>query len=100
MSEINEKSTLTWRGIKIMIHYKSNYFDSKKSSSIAHLDITTEKRVPLPFTESGYRSHFFHANELEEYATPTDFVKAWLEETAKSKKWKEQERKQNQLSLF
>jgi len=100
MSDIIEKTVLTWRGIKITIIYKSNYFDSKKGFSIAHLDITTENRVPLPFTESGYRSHFFHANELEEYGTPTDFVKVWLEETAKSKKWKEQERKRNQLSLF
>ena len=100
MTDKNIKSTLLWRGIKIVIDYKSNYFESKSGFSIAHLDITTENRVPLPFTESGYRSHFLDASELEEYETPTDFVKAWLEETAKSKKWKEQERKQNQLSLF
>ena len=99
MSVVDEKSILIWRGIKIMIHYKSNYFDSTRAS-IAHFDITTENSVPLPFTETGYRSHFLNASELEEYETPTDFVKAWLEETAKSKKWKEQERKQNQLSLF
>jgi len=100
MSDIIEKTILIWRGIKITIIYKSNYFESKSSFSIAHLDITTENRVPLPFTESGYRSHFFHANELKEYGTPTDFVKAWLDETGNSKEWKEQERKRNQLSLF
>ena len=100
MSDIIEKTVLTWRGIKITVIYKSNYFDSKKSASIAHLDITTENRVPLPFTESGYRSHFFHANELEEYGTPIDFVKAWLEESAKSKEWKAYEKKKNQLTLF
>ena len=100
MKDIDIKSILIWRGIKIEIDYKSNYFESKSGFSIAHLDITTENRVSLPFTESGYRSHFLDASELEEYGTPTDFVKAWLEEKAKSKKWKEQERKQNQLSLF
>ena len=100
MSDIIEESTLTWREIKITIIYKSNYFDSKKSARIAHLDITTENRVPLPFTESGYRSHFFHATELEQYGTPTDFVKAWLEESAKSKEWKAYEKKKNQLTLF
>ena len=47
--------------------YKSNYFDSSNGFSIAHLDITTENRVPLPFTETGYRSHFFHASEIEEF---------------------------------
>ena len=84
----------------IKIYYKSNYFDSTNGFSIAHFDITTENRVPLPFTESGYRSHFLDANELGEYGTPTDFVKAWLEETGKSKKWKEEECERNQLSLF
>ena len=89
MKDIDIKSILIWRGIKIEIDYKSNYFESKSGFSIAHLDITTENRVPLPFTESGYRSHFLDAGELGEYGTPTDFVKAWLEETANSKKWKD-----------
>ena len=100
MTEKDQKSTLLWRGIKIMIDYKSNYFESKSGFSTAHLDITTENRVPLPFTESGYRSHFLDASELEQYGTPNDFVKAWLEETAKSEKWKKQEHQRNQLSLF
>ena len=100
MTDIDTKSILIWRGIKIKIHYKSNYFDSTTGFSIAHLDITTENRVPLPFTESGYRSHFLDAGELEEYGTPTDFVKAWLEESAKSKEWKAYEKKKNQLTLF
>lgn len=100
MRDIDEKSILVWRRIKIRIHYKSNYFDSTNGFSIAHFDITAENRVPLPFTESGYRSHFLDASELEAYGTPVDFVKAWLEETAKSEKWKKQERKRNQLSLF
>jgi len=65
MKDIDIKSTLLWRGIKIEIDYKSNYFESKSGFSIAHLDITTENRVPLPFTESGYRSHFLDASELE-----------------------------------
>ena len=100
MSAIDKKSILVWRGIKIMIHYKSNYFDSTSGFSIAHFDITTENRVPLPFTESGYRSHFLDANELEDYETPADFVKAWLEQSAKGKEWKAYENKKNQLTLF
>ena len=100
MTDKDIKSTLLWRGIKIVIDYKSNYFDSTTGFSIAHFDITTENRIPLPFTESGYRSHFLDASELEEYGTPTDFVKAWLEESAKSKEWKAYEKKKNQLTLF
>ena len=100
MKDIDIKSILIWREIKIKIHYKSNYFDSTTGFSIAHFDITTENRVPLPFTESGYRSHFLDASELEEYGTPANFVKAWLEESAKSKEWKAYEKKKNQLTLF
>ena len=96
-----EVSTIVWRSIKIMINYKPKYFESSKTGfSIAHLEVITENKAPLPFTESGYRSHFTDVSEIEAYGTPTDFVKAWLAETSKSKKWKEQERKQNQLSLF
>ena len=100
MSDIIEQTTLLWRGIKMEVVYKSNYFDSSNGFSIAHLDITTENRVPLHFTETGYRSHFFHASEIEEYGTPIDFLKAWLEESAKSKTWKAYEKKKNQLTLF
>ena len=89
-----------WVEILIFKPDKSNYFDSTTGFSIAHFDITTENRVPLPFTETGYRSHFLDASELEEYGTPTDFVKAWLEESAKSKEWKAYEKKKNQLTLF
>ena len=101
MSKEIEVSTIVWRGIKITINYKPKYFESSKTGfSIAYLEVITENKAPLPFTESGYRSHFTDASEIEAYGTPVDFVKAWLAETAKSKKWKEQERKQNQLSLF
>lgn len=101
MSKHIEQSTITWRGIKITINYKPKYFESSKTGfAIAHLEVITENRTPLPFTESGYRSHFTNPAEIEEYGTPVDFVKAWLEETAKSEKWKKLERKRNQLSLF
>jgi len=101
MSKEIEVSTIIWRGIKITINYKPKYFESTKTGfSIAHLEVVTENKTPLPFTESGYRSHFTNAGDIETYGTATDFVKAWLEETAKSKKWIAQERKLNQLSLF
>ena len=101
MSIEKEVSTITWRGIKMTINYKPKYFESTKTGfSIAHLEVITENKAPLPFTESGYRSHFTDAGDIEAYGTAIDFVKAWLAETAKSKKWIAQELKLNQLSLF
>lgn len=100
MSNTIETSIITWRGIKMTINYKENYFDSKNSSGINHVEVITENKAHLPFTESGYRSHFTDGEDVKKYKTPTDFVKAWLEESAKSKEWKAYEKKKNQLTLF
>ena len=100
MNKEIENSTLIWRGIKITIRYKPNYFKSTKGFSIAYLEVISENKVPLPFTESGYRSHFTDAGEIEKYGASIDFVKAWLDETAKSKQWKKYREQSNQLTLF
>ena len=39
-------------------------------------------------TETGYRSHFDAAVNIEAHGTPLDFVKNWLIKAAKSKEWK------------
>lgn len=85
------------------VRYNSCYFKSLNKISgfsIAHLEVITENKTPLPFTESGYRSHFTDASEIEQYGTPSDFVKAWLEASAKNKQWKKNRNKNNQLTLF
>lgn len=94
---------LAWRGINITIRYKPDYFKSTNEIigfRLAHLEVIAKNKTPLPFTESGYRSHFTNPSEIEEYGTPVDFVKAWLEETAKSKQWKKHREQRNQLTLF
>ena len=100
MSKYTE-STMVWRGINITVRYSSSYFKSTINDfSIAHLEVITENKTPLPFTESGYRSHFTDASEIEQYNTPVDFVKAWLEATSKSKQWKKHCNRCSQLTLF
>ena len=100
MSNIKETSIIIWRGIKVTINYKENYFDSKNGSGINHLEVITENKTPIPFTETGYRSHFTNGEDIKKHETPTEFVKLWLEESAKSKEWKAYEKKKNQLTLF
>ncbi len=97
------ESTMVWRGINITVRYNSDYFKSTHKTSnfrLAHLEVVTENKAPLPFTASGYRSHFTDASEIGQYDTPVDFVKVWLEATAKSKQWKKQCNRNNQLTLF
>ena len=64
------------------------------------MEILSASKTPLPFTESGYRSYFCEPAEIEKYKTPVYFVKAWLEEAAKSKEWKKHQEQCNQLTLF
>ncbi|MEM6321816.1 MAG: hypothetical protein AAF960_29415 [Bacteroidota bacterium] len=82
------------------INYKENYSETTKGNGVHHLEVITENRQPIPFTETGYRSHFFNVEELKYYGTPVDYVKVWLEEKAKSKAWKAYKKKKNQLTLF
>ncbi len=103
MSKEIEESIMVWRGINITVRYKPNYFKSTneiRGFRLAHLEVISANKAPLPFTESGYRSHFSDAAEIEAYGTPIDFVKAWLEEAAKSKTWKKYKEQSNQLTLF
>ena len=45
---------------------------------VAHLDITTIEppRAPLPITETGYRSHFLHPDEVAAYGGPEAFCQS------------------------
>ncbi|MEM8527633.1 MAG: hypothetical protein AAGG68_23530 [Bacteroidota bacterium] len=86
---------LIWRGINIQITYTPQYFEN-----IAHLEIQSEKNKRLPMTETGYRSHFTQAADIEVYGSPIEFVQAWLEDRANTKEWKKYEADRKQLKLF
>jgi len=87
--------TIVWRGTRIEITYVTGYF-----SGMDHIEIHTENRMPIPITETGYKSHFFPTGGLGEFQTTVDYVRAWLEHEAKSKAWNAQEFASRQLSLF
>jgi len=86
---------IIWRGIRMEITHVNNYF-----SGMDHIEIHTKERMPIPITETGYKSHFFPSGGLGEFETAADYVRAWLEHEAKSKAWKAQELASQQLSLF
>jgi hypothetical protein len=45
----------------------------------------------LPFTETGYRSHFLGPGIVEEAGGPAAYVRAWLDHAAQSPKWRKQQ---------
>ena len=87
--------TIIWRGISIEIIHVSNYFEG-----MDHIEIHTECKTPVSITETGYKSYFFPTGGLGVFDTAVDYVRAWLDQEAKSKAWKAREFASRQLSLF
>jgi len=102
----NKPPQFFWNSLEIEIKYNPHYSESTKKIGgyrLAHLQVASKTRVPLPMTETGYRSHFTAAKNIEDFESPIDFVKSWLAESEQSKEWKahlKTVQEQSQLSLF
>lgn len=55
-----QKYSIAWRGIALEISYTPEAFIATD-----HVEIRTEGRIPLPVTETGYRSHFVPVGSVE-----------------------------------
>lgn len=87
--------TIIWRGIRIEIIHTANY-----CVGMDHIEIHSENKIPVPITETGYKSHIFPSGGLDGYASAVEYVRAWLDHEAKTKAWKAQEFASIQGSLF
>ena len=78
---------INWRGTAITVRHCRNW--SSAFDTVQHIEVIAERKEPLPITESGYRSHFVMGDEqLAEFdGCPVAYVVAWMDHTAKSKKW-------------
>jgi hypothetical protein len=88
---------ITWRGIALNVRHCPDW---SRSCGIAHIEVISLERLPLPITETGYKSHFIHHDQRAEIGTPVEFVIAWLDHDAESTAWKKAEFESRQLSLF
>ncbi|WP_457811904.1 hypothetical protein [Sinorhizobium meliloti] len=97
-----ETHDISWRGFVIRIRYEAQWLGSTGPFSTAHLQVDTlvPERAPLPITETGYRSHFANAADIEADGGPVAFVIAWLDHAAQSQDWKDRTEKARQLTLF
>jgi hypothetical protein len=84
-----------WRGVALEIaHMTCSY------AGIDHIEIMSAGRVPLPITETGYKSLFIDPEPVTHAGGAEGFVLAWLDHEATSAAWKRYEAEDRQLSLF
>ena len=105
MEPEKQRFELNWRGLVIEIRYCPDWLVCYRKTygyALAHLEVETIQPalVPLPITETGYRSHFDRPDNIEAQGGPIAFVLAWLDHDAEDPTWKKREGSQRQYSLF
>ena len=71
--------SLEWEGIAIAVSHKANWLNT----GFDHIELRADQRLPM--TQTGYRSHFIHTEELTLFDGLEDFVRQWLGEAATSR---------------
>ncbi|MDO9223587.1 MAG: hypothetical protein Q7U20_07735 [Caulobacter sp.] len=94
-----ETFTTDWQGIALSVTFEARWLNSE-SANIAHLQVKSVGRIPLPITETGYRSHFLPADEVAAAGGAVAYVLAWLNHAATAPEWRARPEAMGQLSLF
>ena len=95
-----EVHALHWRGVNLEITFERHWLGIERHIADAHLTVTARGRQPLPITETGYRSHFLAADEIDSAGGPVAYIAIWLDTMARSQEWIAYEQASRQLSLF
>lgn len=90
--------TIQWQGMAVSIRHVANWTCS--GLDLIEVRSITPERAPLPITETGYRSHFMHGEDLAGHGGAVVFVTQWLDHEARGAAWQEHLRSSAQLSLF
>jgi hypothetical protein len=94
---------INWQSIEIEIRYAPDWLGMSASGSeygTAHLEIEQPGRNPLPVTETGYRSHFTPAIDIEDAGGPVAYAVQWLDWAARDPQWLETVANGRQLALL
>jgi hypothetical protein len=67
-----------------------------------HIEVRSlcPENAPLPITETGYKSIFIAESELAGYGGSLKYVTSYIEQEAKSKKWRNCQESSRQFNLF
>lgn len=95
-----EQHRFEWNGILLEITDEPQWLGIDED--LAHLTVTSIRpdHAPLPITETGYRSHFVAAADVDSAGGPVAYVSAWLTAEAGSSAWREREQAARQFTLF
>lgn len=96
---------LDWQGILIEVRYCKSWspaYERIYGHGMSHIEVEAIEPAGgfLPITDTGYRSHFIPAPEVEEVGGAAAYVLEALEAAASDRKWKEREAAARQYSLF
>ena len=91
------KHKLIWRGVTIAVSYEPESF-----ASHAHLElrVLAPEGIPIPVTETGYRSHFLPRGHVEDAGGPVAYVQQWLERELGNPTYKRALARWRQMELF
>lgn len=96
--------TFQWQGMPVSVTYEPYWLgrDEDDKHDIAHIEVRSLSihDNELPITETGYRLHFTSRNHIDSCGGPEVFVRAWLDDEAKSSNWKKHVDTSRQMTLF
>lgn len=91
----------SWQGIAMSVSYDPEPWASfRKVYGYALAHVTVSAPCPLPISDTGFRSAYLPAQEVDAEGGPFRFVLAWLEHEAGSPIWHARQEQARQLSLF
>lgn len=87
----------TWRHVRCKVIETPDYFAGQ-----THLELhaIAARDVPLPITQTGYRSHFIAAQALVAAGGAVAFFTAWMDAEAQSRSYRNAEFRWRQGELF
>jgi hypothetical protein len=100
---LTERHRFDWNGILLEITYEPQWLPpSILGEDLAHLQVRSiyPTDVPLPITETGYRSHFTAASAIAAAGGPVAYVDVWLTVESDTPAWQAREQATRQLALF
>ena len=86
---------IKWQNLPIRVTYRPQY-----SEGITHVEIYSGDKVPLPITQTGYKSHFFLSDTPPSINEIVEWVLDWLNKDAQSKEWQDYLIQSKQMDLF
>ncbi len=105
MRNAHETHLIDWQGRTLEIRYCRSWSEAYERSTghkLAHLEVEVmqPERSSLPFTETGYRSHFTPAHDIEFAGGPLAYVHTWLDWASQSQEWRERDLAERQYALL